>query len=364
MSISQKYARFEPDNRLLIIQDRITRINSTARARAIKGLDQAFHYGNGHITILDAKLKIITSFTRRLTPRKLEKPTALHLLLYFPLIPNWSLPECRGFGRIIEINDQRNPDTSLSIDGGAIRAFQEMFTASLRDLQRAANRHKIRTHVHWSDSMQRTSFVLDGEPSYHEGANQWYGVRRFFSWLESKVYRMHVRVFLSKFRSYNTCPSCKGARLQPESLYWKWKEYTLPELYQKSVNELIPILEQQVKSTQNRKQQTEQDSAMEGILTRLAFLRNVGLGYLSLDRSSRSLSGGETMRVNLTACLGSSLIDTLFVLDEPSVGLHADINQLIKIIRHLTERAYRCSCRHDESVMRAADTIIEIGLPL
>jgi excinuclease ABC subunit A len=357
----------EPEDCLLIIQDRITKINSSSRARAIDGLDQAFHYGNGHITILDAKLKIISAFTRGLNSPisgKAFRPASPSLFSFNS--PIGACPECRGFGRIIEINDQLViPDTSLSIDGGAIRAFQgDVYSESLRDLQRASKRHKIRTHIPWSKlNAKELSFVLDGDPDYQEGANQWYGVRRFFTWLESKVYRMHVRVFLSKFRSYNTCPSCKGARLQPESLYWKWQEYTLPELYQKSVSELIPILEQQVKSSQNRKQQTEQDSALEGILMRLSFLRNVGLGYLSLDRSSRSLSGGETMRVNLTACLGSSLVDTLFVLDEPSVGLHArDINKLIQILRHLTDMGNTVVVvEHDESVMRAADTIIEIG---
>jgi excinuclease ABC subunit A len=212
-------------------------------------------------------------------------------------------------------------------------------------------------------SAKEQAFVMQGEPNYQEGSNQWYGVRRFFNWLESKVYRMHVRVFLSKFRSYNTCPACRGARLQPESLYWRWQGYTLPELYCMSVSELASLLQKQHQPNATTKLPTEPDAAFHGITNRLSFLKDVGLGYLSLDRSSRTLSGGETMRVNLTACLGSALVDTLFVLDEPSVGLHArDINQLVQILRRLSDMGNTVVVvEHDEEVMRAADNLIEIG---
>ena len=261
----------EPDNRLLIIQDRITRINSTARARAIEGLDQAFHYGNGHITILDAKLKTITSFTRGLNSPKTGKayrPASPSLFSFNS--PIGACPECRGFGRIIEINDQLIiPDTSLSIDGGAIRAFQGgVYSESLRDLQRAAIDTKFAPMFLGASSTQKSvRFVLDGEPSFQEGANQWYGVRRFFFWLREQGIP-NARTGLSlKFRIITLAHPVKaqGCSLNHSTGSGK---YTLPELYQKSVNELIPILEQQVKSSQNRKQQTEQDSAMEGILTR------------------------------------------------------------------------------------------------
>ncbi|MGB0744894.1 MAG: excinuclease ABC subunit A, partial [Opitutales bacterium] len=270
------------------------------------------------------------------------------------------------------------PDQSLSIDDGAIRAFQgEVYSESLRDLQRASKKHNVRTNVPYCELTKREkTFIIEGEKDYEEGSysNRWYGVRRFFNWLEGNLYKMHVRVFLSKFRSYTLCPDCKGARLKPEALNWKWKNYTLPDLYQKSVDDLfdllvgIPYLGGHVASNTEKTPPkggtpTKVDPALQGILDRLVFLRAVGLGYLTLDRSSRTLSGGETMRVNLTSCLGSALTDTLFVLDEPSVGLHPrDMDRLIGILRRLTDLGNTVVVvEHDEAVMRAADNLVEIG---
>ena len=182
-------------------------------------------------------------------------------------------------------------------------------------------------------------------------------------WLNSKLYKMHVRVFLSKFRSYTECPDCRGTRLKPESLDWKWHGHTLPQLYQQSVDDLHELLATAASRTPASNAHAEHDPALEGILNRLSFLKAVGLGYLTLDRSSRTLSGGETMRVNLTSCLGSALVDTLFVLDEPSVGLHPqDMDRLVSILRRLTDLGNTVVVvEHDEAVMRAADHIVEIG---
>src|SRR5690606_27135000 len=152
---------------------------------------------------------------------------------------------------------------------------------------------------------------------------------------ETKTYKMHVRIFLSKYRAYVTCPDCSGTRFQPESLCWKWQSRTLPELYRMPVGELLPLLRKHHRMSGNR----QVDIAFESIVSRLLHLQQVGLGYLPLGRSSRTLSGGEVERVNLTACLGTSLVDTLFVLDEPSVGLHCrDIDRLIAILRRLTSQ--------------------------
>ncbi|MDP4694022.1 MAG: excinuclease ABC subunit A, partial [Opitutales bacterium] len=180
------------------------------------------------------------------------------------------------------------------------------------------------------------------------------------------LYKMHVRVFLSKFRSYTKCPKCNGARLKPESLNWKWQGRTLPELYQKSVGDLLDLLGRDAcnkRTAEDSSPYHNDDTALAGILSRLSFLNAVGLSYLTLDRTSRTLSGGETMRVNLTSCLGSSLVDTLFVLDEPSVGLHPrDMDRLIGILRRLTDLGNTVVVvEHDEAVMRAADNLIEIG---
>ncbi len=359
----------------LVIQDRIATLNNKARSRAIEALQTAFHFGQGRIEIFDDQLALLAEFTHGLqSPETGQafRPAAPALFSFNS--PIGACSECRGFGRVIEIDyGLVIPDQSKSINDGAIRAFQgEVYSESLRDLQRAAKKHKIRTHIPWSKlNKKELKFVMEGEPGYAENKGQWYGIHRFFGWLNSNLYKMHVRVFLSKFRSYTRCPKCHGARLQPESLNWKWQGHTLPELYQKSVSELLVLMEGNAPSLPQTTQRgndgalpsNHDDSALAGILSRLSFLDAVGLGYLTLDRSSRSLSGGETMRVNLTSCLGSSLVDTLFVLDEPSVGLHPrDMDRLIGILRRLTDLGNTVVVvEHDEAVMRAADHLIEIG---
>src|SRR6185295_13495180 len=211
---------------------------------------------------------------------------------------------------------------------------------------------------------EHQSFILEGEPGYGEENGKpwpkyWYGVKGFFRWLEKNTYKMHVRVFLSRYRTYNPCPDCGGQRLQPEALCWKWRGRTLPQLYQLPVSDLLAALREARPSASDHQSELSYDS----IVTRLRYLEQVGLGYLTLDRTSKTLSGGEVQRVNLTSCLGTSLVDTLFVLDEPSVGLHPrDIDRLIAIVRTLTDAGNTVIVvEHDEAMIRAADHVIEVG---
>jgi excinuclease ABC subunit A len=346
---------------LFVIQDRLK--VSGNKARFIEAAQQASIFGRGSLQIFDPEGQPLSEYTHGLnSPETGETFRPATPALFSFNSPIGACPTCRGFGRVIQIDYQLViPDQSVSIDDGAIRPFQgEVYSESLRDLQRVAKRHKVRTNVPYSELSNREKlFVIEGEPDYKEGSyqNQWYGVRRFFEWLNSNLYKMHVRVFLSKFRSYTVCPDCNGTRLKPESLHWKWKGHTLPDLYKMSVAELMKLI------SGNAHPQASTDSAFAGIMARLSFLEQVGLGYLTLDRSSRTLSGGETMRVNLTSCLGSALTDTLFVLDEPSVGLHPrDLDRLIAILRRLTDLGNTVVVvEHDEAVMRAADNLIEIG---
>ncbi|CAA6692959.1 MULTISPECIES: excinuclease ABC subunit UvrA [unclassified Lentimonas] len=351
---------------LLVVQDRIA-INDKSRSRFIEAAQNALSFGKGRIHILDTEGTTVAEFTHGLHSPETGityRPATPPLFSFNS--PIGACDKCRGFGRVIEIDyNLVTPDKSLSVDDGAIRAFQgAVYSESLRDLQRAAKKHKIRTDVPWSKLRKKElAFIMEGEPNYKEDHNQWYGVYRFFDWLQTKIYKMHVRVFLSKFRSYSTCPDCNGSRLKSEALNWKWKGHTLPDLYQKSVSELISLITPDSSLFTPKKTKSQQNNALDGILARLCFLREVGLGYLTLDRTSRTLSGGETMRVNLTSCLGSALVDTLFVLDEPSVGLHArDMDRLIAILSRLTALGNTVVVvEHDEAVMRAADNLIEIG---
>ena len=177
--------------------------------------------------------------------------------------------------------------------------------------------------------------------------------------MEKNTYKMHVRVFLSKYRAYTTCQDCHGTRLKSEGLNWRWHGSTLPDLYHLSVSDLLSRLRKYEKPLHDH----QVDIAYESIMSRISYLEQVGLGYLTLDRTSRTLSGGEVERVNLTSCLGTSLVDTLFVLDEPSIGLHAkDIERLISILKRLTGLGNTVVVvEHDESIIRAADHLIEVG---
>jgi excinuclease ABC subunit A len=371
--LSSDSSLLTPHSSLLVVQDRIA-INDKTRSRFIEAAQAALTFGKGQIQILNTDGATLAEFTHGLHSPETGityRPATAPLFSFNS--PIGACEKCKGFGRIIEIDyNLVTPDKSLSVDDGAIRAFHgAVYSESLRDLQRAARKHKIRTDLPWSKlSKKEIRFILEGEPNYKQNHNQWYGIYRFFDWLKSKIYKMHVRVFLSKFRSYSRCPDCNGSRLKPEALNWKWNDHSLPDLYQKSVSELLTLLEGNAPSLPHSTQGSNDGalpstdhSALSEIISRLSFLDHVGLGYLTLDRTSRTLSGGETMRVNLTSCLGSSLVDTLFVLDEPSVGLHArDMDRLISILRRLTDQGNTVVVvEHDEAVMRAADNLIEIG---
>jgi excinuclease ABC subunit A len=347
---------------LHVVQDRIA-LKPANRARFLDSAATALHYGDGQLSLFSAAGAPLRGFSEGLhrpgSTRRF-KPASPNLFSFNS--PIGACPKCRGFGRVIEIDDRLViPDHALTLAGGAIRAFSgAVYSESQRDLLRACKVAGIPVNVPWQElEAAQRAFVMDGDPEYGKAGKKWpkawYGVRRFFEWLEENTYKMHVRVFLSRYRSYVTCPDCGGARLQPEALCWKWKGHTLPDLYRLPITRLVDLLADP--------ELDPPSLPLQSIRTRLGFLQAVGLDYLTLDRSSRSLSGGETQRVNLTSCLGTSLTDTLFILDEPSIGLHCrDIDRLIRTLRQLTDMGNTVVVvEHDESVMRAADTIVEVG---
>jgi excinuclease ABC subunit A len=355
-------------DRLHVVQDRI-KVEASSMARFTEAVETAMHFGRGESRIFGGeKHAELGHYSRGLhspkTGRKFRPATPPLFSFNSPL---GACPACRGFGRIIEIDYKLAiPDPSLSIDDGAIRCWEgAVYSSSKDDLRVFAKKRKIPTNVPIEKlTAEQRAFVIDGEPGYgtEEGKDwpkYWYGVKGFFRWLEKNTYKMHVRVFLSRYRSYNTCPTCGGARLQPEALCWKWRGFTLPQLYAMPVDRLHELIKGERPAAGERHAEIAYDS----ILTRLRYLREVGLGYLTPDRPSRTLSGGEVERVNLTGCLGTSLVDTLFVMDEPSVGLHPrDIDRLVTIIRALVLAGNSVVVvEHDEAMIRAADHVIEIG---
>lgn len=358
---------------LFVIQDRV-RIAAENKARFLEAAETALHFGQGEVYLFTPEpFAPAGHFSRGLhSPRtgRTFQPASPGLFSFNS--PLGACPRCRGFGRVIDIDYRLAiPDHSLSIDDGAIKAWEgEVYGESKRDLLKFTRQQGIPTDVPFATlTEEQKAFVIEGSPGYNgedkAWPKYWYGLKGFFRYLEKTTYKMHVRVFLSRFRTYNECPDCRGTRLQPEALCWQWRGYTLPQLYQLPVSELLQLV-QKSKSEHRESQISEAHSATlayDSIVARLRYLEQVGLGYLTLDRPSRTLSGGEVERVNLTSCLGTSLVDTLFVLDEPSVGLHPrDIDRLIGIIRTLTDAGNTVVVvEHDEAMIRAADHVLEIG---
>ena len=374
---------------IFVVQDRVA-LNAATQARFLEAVETSLHFGQGEVHLFgeptatsagdppaaspSARFHELGHFSRGLhSPKTGRTFRAATPALFSFNSPLGACPKCRGFGRVIEIDYRlAMPDHSRSIDDGAIKCWEsEVYGDSKNDLLVFARKKKIPTHVPFASlTAEQQSFIIDGEPGYGEENGKtwpkyWYGLKGFFRWLEKNTYKMHVRVFLSRYRAYNPCPDCQGTRLQPEALCWKWHGRSLPELYQLPVSDLLLL----VRNTATRLSSGDTGDARsaslahEAIVTRLRYLEQVGLGYLTLDRPSKTLSGGEVERVNLTSCLGTSLVDTLFVLDEPSVGLHPrDIDRLIAIIRTLTDAGNTVVVvEHDEAMIRAADHLIEVG---
>jgi len=278
--------------------------------------------------------------------------------------PLGACPTCRGFGRVIGIDlGLVIPDPGKTLRGGAVKPWQtKSFQECQRDLEKFAPRFDVALDVAWNELSEREQrWVIDGDPAWTgRWQTQWYGIRRYFDWLESKAYKMHIRVLLSRYRSYTPCPACAGSRLQPDALLWRYEGQTIQQLV------LLPL--QRLREFFDRARGTGAlDQAIELLLkeirARLRFLCEVGVGYLTLDRQSRTLSGGEVQRINLTTALGTSLVNTLFVLDEPSIGLHPrDMHRVVGVMQRLRSAGNSLVVvEHDPQVMLAADRVLDLG---
>jgi excinuclease ABC subunit A len=270
---------------------------------------------------------------------------------------------CRGFGRSIGVDyGLVIPDTTLSLRQGAIKPWQtESYKECQADLLKFARKRAIPTDTPWRDLTDaERAWVIEGEGEWTK--NVWYGVRRFFAWLETKAYKMHIRVLLSRYRSYTICSACNGARLKPDALLWRVGNpgINIRELM------LLPIDDnRRFFATLELPAPLDEaaDLLLREIRARLKYLSDVGLGYLNLDRQSRTLSGGEVQRINLTTALGTSLVNTLFVLDEPSIGLHPrDVDRIVGVMHRLRDAGNTLVVvEHDPKVIRAADRVLDIG---
>ncbi|HYA37462.1 MAG TPA: excinuclease ABC subunit UvrA, partial [Candidatus Methylomirabilis sp.] len=401
-----------------VIQDRV-RLAHDNRARIVEDVEAALKVGRGRVTVHVGDAAGASPSSASLLPQEGEGggPSALRAssftwrfsselhcadcdISYREPLPNFfsfnspigACDTCRGFGRNIGVDyGLVVPDESKTLAQGAIRPWQtQSYIECQGDLMRFARKRGVPTDVPWRDLPEKhRRWVLDGEGEWDDKV--WYGVARFFKWLETKSYKMHIRVLLSKYRAYTPCPACHGARLKPESLLWRLgtnddagrvlapanrfhpADTTLSDAQWTGLPGLnihdvmcLPI-ERASDFFQNLRLPAPLDKAADLLLgeirSRLRYLVEVGLGYLTLDRQSRTLSGGEVQRINLTTALGTSLVNTLFVLDEPSIGLHArDMGRVIGVLQRLRDAGNSLLVvEHDPQVMAAADRILDLG---
>ena len=365
---AQGYTRVSPDaGRLRVVQDRL-RLQADNRSRLQESLEAAFRVGRGRVAVRLGREDVKPE--RRFS-------AGLHCaacdIAYADVTPNsfsfnspvGACETCRGFGRTIGIDYALViPDTSRTLAQGAVKPWQtQSFNECQKEMEKYGRKRGIRMDVPWSALREEErAWVIEGEGEIDSG--KWYGARRFFAWLETKSYKMHLRVLLSKYRSYDDCRACSGARLKPDALLWRLPgadaALNFPELVQLPIHRAREVVG-------GLRLGGAMDEAttlvLADIRSRLGYLVDVGLGYLSLDRQSRTLSGGEVQRINLTTALGTSLVNTLFVLDEPSIGLHPrDAGRVIGVLERLRDAGNTLLVvEHDPQFMFAADRLLDMG---
>ncbi len=272
--------------------------------------------------------------------------------------PLGACPECEGFGNIVATDmDRVVPDPSKSLRGGAIAPWNTpAYSHELAELLALADDYDLPVDVPYAELTDaQRQLIVEGVPECKFG-----GLGGFFRWLERRKYKMHLRVYLSRWRSYYRCPTCSGARLRPEALAVQVGGRNFAEIGAMKIRDALEFCD---RLNLPDWQQGAARPLVEDVRSRLAYLVDVGVGYVALDRPLRTLSGGEAQRVALTATLGSSLVDMLYVLDEPSVGLHpADVESLARAIEGLRDRGNTVVVvEHEEEIIRRADQVVEIG---
>ncbi|MBV5286508.1 MAG: excinuclease ABC subunit UvrA [Methyloversatilis discipulorum] len=355
-------------NVLQVVQDRF-RAGSAGESRIAEAVEAALKLGHGrmHVQLLDGEgERWAFSNTLHCADCDIAYSPAMPASFSFNS-PIGACETCRGFGRVIGIDfGLVIPDGLKTLRGGAVKPWQtESYNECQTDLEKLAPKYGVPLDVPFNElSAEHRQWVLEGDPKWKSWQKSWpgtwYGVRHFFEWLETKAYKMHIRVLLSRYRAYTECPACGGSRLKPDAALWKIEGQSIHDLMRWPVVKLRAMMD-------TLDLPPPLDSATEELMaeirTRLGYLCTVGLGYLNLDRQSRTLSGGEVQRINLTTALGTSLVNTLFVLDEPSIGLHPrDMERVIGVMQRLKDAGNTLVVvEHDPQIMRHADRLLDIG---
>jgi len=350
-------AALKSRTRLEVVVDRL-RIEGDLRSRLTDSIETSYREGGGAAFAVNADTGERFDFSERFECRTcgIAYETPQPRLFSFNN-PFGACPTCHGFGNVIELDmGLVVPDTAKSINEGAIEPWTKPhYRTQLAELKRAARKEGIRLDVPWAD------LTDDERGLVIEGSGDYAGVRGFFRWLERKKYKVHIRVFLSRYRGYLACPDCGGARLRREARDVQIGGRTIDVVSALTVRQAQQFF---AELTLTDKETAVADKVLREIERRLSFLSDVGLDYLTLDRLSSTLSGGEAQRINLATSLGAALVGTLYVLDEPSIGLHSRDNQrLIDILKKLRQQGNTVIVvEHDEEMIRVADHIVDIGL--
>ncbi len=357
---------------LLVIVDRLT-VGESPHSRTIDSLETAFAKGGGRGVVLsqapsDQPTSTVTiddaawgksGFSKALscTDCGLDYPAPDPRLYSYNSVMG-ACPACEGFGNSVEIDMQLVvPDPNKSLADGAIAPWNTpAYSHELSELLALAPDYHLPTDVPYRElSEADLALIRNGVPERDFG-----GLNGFFAWLEKRKYKMHLRVFLSRWRSYHPCTVCAGKRLRPEALATKIRDHSIADLLSFKIEDALAFFRDIELDEWDR---NVGRTMLDQVTARLSFLVAVGLGYLELDRTLRTMSHGEAQRVTLTSALGSSLVNMLYVLDEPSVGLHPrDVDRLVEAVWSLRRRNNTVIVvEHEEAMLRAAEQLIEVG---
>ncbi len=358
---------------LMVVVDRVAVRGPEQSERTREALEKSFYLGGGRARVVKVERDngsfcstAIRDFDRRYNCSRCRidypEPTPA---LFSSNSPIGACPECEGFGRTVELDlDKVIPNPNLSLRQGLIATWR---TPAYREMNewmlKLARRRKIRTAVSFREmTAEERKWLLDGDEGPREGwdEDRWPGVRGFFKWLEGRRYKTHVRILLAKYRRFVPCPVCGGSKLKPEALNVRVDGRTIADVGRMAIRDLAQWIGKlaRIRATMERA-----PAVLRELAGRVGYLLDVGLGYLTLERQARTLSGGEAQRIHLASALGSLLIGTMYALDEPTVGLHAsDARRLLGVLKRLRDFGNTVVVvEHDPSMIEGADYVVELG---
>src|SRR3989304_3406997 len=338
-----------------VVIDRFKIVKDELRNRLSDAIEVTFKEGENRLVLINSDTGEQTDFNKfyECCGIRYEEPEPRFFSFNNPF---GACPVCQGFSKTIGIDmNLVIPDPNVSIMDGAIAPFRSSkYSTNLRTLVQNAKDYGIPLNIPFKKLSEEQVRLIK------KGFGRYKGIDRFFEELEAKTYKMHIRVLLSRYRAYTTCSACKGSRLRREALQVKISGKSIDEIVRLPIEKSLDFFNN---LTLTEYEQKIADRVLQEIIKRLTFLNNVGIGYLTMDRLSRTLSGGETQRINLATSIGSSLVGTLYVLDDPTIGLHPRDNiRLIKLLKNLRDIGNTVLVvEHDPEMMSESDLIVDMG---